>query len=359
MITRVPPGVDCRLKQYRREVFLNFYEFHLRYKAHPGGVYHYMPYLRENLVWDAEQALWYAFINGNTQHPMTSLLIFNAAPRPKYSERAIDFWRANYTRLAFDTDRRYHKKAFPQAVRSLMYLSDGDIISYFYGSAGDGWPGVWQACRDIHTFGRLSAFSFAEYLRIMGVPFDCEDLLVGDSGSTSHRNGLSIVSGNEQWDSHKSNPYFPGEYTPEMIAYLEDVGIDLLSEAKLRAPNWRDVDPYEVSYFTLESTLCTYKGWHRVNRRYPNVYNDMAYDRLKLAEERWPEEDFSIFWEARRAYLPPHLRLEDSPGDPGLTAEKQNHYRLTGRPIMMHKDFPEYENAFNTMVDMCAWGTFR
>ena len=38
-------GFDFRLPQYRREVFLRFYEFHLKYRAHAGGVYYSFPHI--------------------------------------------------------------------------------------------------------------------------------------------------------------------------------------------------------------------------------------------------------------------------------------------------------------------------
>ena len=38
-------GTDFRMQEYRREVFLRFYEFHLRYRSHAGAVYYVMPYL--------------------------------------------------------------------------------------------------------------------------------------------------------------------------------------------------------------------------------------------------------------------------------------------------------------------------
>ncbi len=36
-------GMDFRHPQYRREVFLRFYEFHLKYRTHPGCVYFLFP----------------------------------------------------------------------------------------------------------------------------------------------------------------------------------------------------------------------------------------------------------------------------------------------------------------------------
>jgi hypothetical protein len=96
----------------------------------------------------------------------------------------------------------------------------------------------------------------------------------------------------------------------------------------------------------LESAFCTYKSWHRPNRRYPGVYVDMFHDRIKKAEEAWPEEDFGLFWEARQVWLPDYLRLEDNPGDAGVKPEKQNHYRLTGQVIAMDHDWPCFANSY-------------
>jgi len=67
-------------------------------------------------------------------------------------------------------------------------------------------------------------------------------------------------------------------------------------------------------------------------------------------EQRWPEEDFSIFWDARKEYLPEYLRQEDNPNDPGMVPEKQNFYLDHGCPIMMSRDFPEFDNPFDRKV---------
>jgi hypothetical protein len=105
--------------------------------------------------------------------------------------------------------------------------------------------------------------------------------------------------------------------------------------------------------------LCTYKSWHRPNRRYPNVYNDMLHDRLTAAGRAWPEADLEVFWAARAAVLPAYLRLEDSPGDPGCVPVKQNHYRRTGQVVMLHRWDPVFVNDFNHAVDTGALGRFR
>jgi hypothetical protein len=350
--------VDLRLPEHRREVFTRFYLFHLRHRSHPGCVYYLFPYLRERFGWDDEEALWFAFINGNTQHPVTSLLLHQVAPTPAHAPAMLDWFRANYQRLAFDTDRRHHKKSFPEAVASYIAQTGPSQARYWHDQAAGGFAGIWAAATGIYSFGRLSAFSYGEYLRIMGVPFDCDTLFLGDrSGSRSHRNGMCIVTGRDQYDWHASNPGFDGNYPPDLIAQLEDDAAELLAEAARRSAG--QAHAADVSYFTLESALCTYKSWHRPNRRYPNVYNDMLHDRLRLSEKQWPGVDLSVFWNARRANLPSYLLLESMPGDPGCVAVKQNHYRTTGQTVVMGREDPMFASDFDANVDRLAYGTFR
>jgi hypothetical protein len=344
-------SIDYRRREHRREVFQKFYAFHLKYRSHPGAVYYVIPHLRERLGWTAEETLWYAFINGNTQHPVTSHLLHRRFPSPAKAAGMLNWFVTNYGRLAFDTDRRHHKKEFPKAVMGYLRLLRGRKQGDMWREAAEaGFAGMWRTASRIPSFGRLSTFSFCEYLRICGVPFDCDTLMLDDiNGSKSHRNGLCKVMGMDEFDWHQSNPSFGGHYTNPVLRRLENAGHELLAEAKSRAAG----QPYErdVSYFTMESALCTYKSWHRVNRRYPNVYNDMFYDRLKKAEAAWPDEDLSEFWAARRAAAPAHLLLEETPHDPGCVPVKQNHYRLTGQVIMMDRDHPEFKNDFNDAVD--------
>lgn len=338
--------IDYREPQYREEVFLDFYEFHLKYRSHPGCVYYLMPHLRETYGWNEEESLWFAFINGNTQNPVASLVLHQEAPRPQDFEKLISFFNANYDKFDFDTDRRYHKKSFESAIYSYLGIVGYGQYSYWKNKTEQSFREIWNTATSIETFGRLSAFSYLEYLRIMGLDFDCDNLMLSDiAGSRSHRNGLCIVLGLDDYDWHKSNPNFDGTYEPELLEKLEINAARLLDTMRDRAKD----KSYErdVSYFTLESTLCTYKSWHRPNRRYPNVYNDMLYNRIKKNEAIWTDRDLTVFWEARRKYLPDYLRLEDTPNDLGLNPIKQNHYLTTGQVIMMDRDYPKYRNDYN------------
>ncbi len=314
-----------------------------------------MPFLAEQGGWDAEQKLWFAYVNGNTQNPITSYLITREFPTvADLDEMKLKRWfDKNYHRLAFDTDRRFHKKYFMACVGNYRQLLDGRPQEEFFATIAPGrteharFRGVWKfANRNYINFGRLSVFSYTEYLRIMGLEIDCDSLFLDDiSGSKSHRNGLCKVLGRDDLDWHASNPTFDGNYDGK-IAWLQREGEQLLVEARERVKG-KDYER-DAGYFTMESALCTYKSWHRPNRRYPNCYNDMLVDRIRIAERNWGS--LPLFWEARRKYLPAALRLEDNPADPGLKPEKQNHYLTTGEVIMMNIEWPCFNNAFNRAV---------
>jgi hypothetical protein len=345
-------GMDFRLPEYRREVFHRFYEFHLRHAAHPGGVYYIFRALRAREGWDQEAALWFAFINGNTQNPVTSHRIFTAFPSLKdlRIERLDAWFKEHYTKLAFDTDRRYHKKGFVAAVSGYKQLLRGSSQGSFFNEVVAGqFMRAWDlVINNFYGFGRLSTFSYLEYLRIMGLPLVCDRLFLDDmQGSKSHRNGLCKVLGRDDLDWHDSNPAFNGHYPKPLLRWLESEADLLLREAQARLGS-TPLAP-DVGYFTLESALCTYKSWYRPNRRYPNVYNDLFHDRIKLAEQTWGEPH-QLFWDVRRESLPANLRQEDNPADCGVAPKKQNHYRLTGQVIMMDEDWPCFRNDFNDEV---------
>lgn len=351
----LPIGADLRQPQFRREVFLRFYEFHLENRSHPGCVYFAIPWLVKTHKLDEEQALWLAFLNGNTQNIVTSWLLFQDHPYPE--ARGLSAWfEKNYERLAWDTDRRYHRKDFLKSVDRYRDLVGSSQKRYFQKLPGktevEKFDSLWTALRkDFYTFGRLSAFSYSEYLRIVGVPVECGTLFLRDlEGSKSHRNGLAKVLGRDDLDWFRETS-FTGDYTEEEFEWLEKEARKLLEEARERIVKNKAINPREVTYFTLESALCTYKSWHRKNRRYANVYSDMLHNRIRVAEKQFGKEPgVTQFWRCREECLPAHLLLERCTFDPGLVPEKQNYYRETGRPIMMSKRWPELDNAFDRKI---------
>ena len=347
-------GMDFRNPIYRREVFLRFYEFHLKHKSHPGAVYFAMPWLAKYFNMSKEQKLWTAFINGCSQNIVTTYMILQKFPSIKDLDidKLDSWWNDNHQKFkagsGWDTDRKYFKigkTGFPACVKSYKDQVDkfGSQTALFDSlqNTGDKYKNferTWDYVRsNFLSFGRLSAFSYLEYLRIQGLDLDCNNLFLGDiDGSRSHRNGLCKVLGRDDLDWWKQDL----KYQPETIKWLEQEANILFEEAKAR------IDHEDVSFFTLESTFCCYKSWHRPNRRYPNVYMDMFHDRIRYAESEWGS-NFDLFWQMRKDCLPSYLRLEDNPDDPGVSKDKQNHYLLTGQVIMMDQEWDCFENDFN------------
>ena len=361
-ISNLEKGLDFRLPEYRRETFLKFYEFHLKYDSHPGAVYFAFPWLSKKFDMSFEDKLWFAFINGCSQNIVTTYKIWKHFPTFKKLniEKLNTWWNENHGKFkagfGWDSDRKYFKIGQTGFVNCVTNYKEhvekvGTQNEFFeYLCASDeftNFESVWNVVRnEFLSFGRLSAFSYLEYLRIQGLPIECNNLFLEDlSGSKSHRNGLCKVLGRDDLDWHaKINPDFQG-YESKTIEWLKKEAETLFQEAQARIVN------KHLSRFTFESTLCCYKSWHRPNRRYPNVYMDMFHDRIKYAEFEWKNKEFDIFWEMREQQLPKYLRLEDNPSDPGLSKEKQNHYLHTGQVIMMDKDWDCFENDFNKKVD--------
>lgn len=338
-------GQDFRHPRYRREVFHRFYEFHLRYGTHPGCVYFVLPAVCDRLGLDPEERLWIAYLNGLTQNPVTTYLLFTrGGGLGGMKGRALErLFTSSYDRLAFDTDRRYQKKSTLDAVEDYRsrVAAAGSQERLWRNADEGGWEEVWKLVMSLRHFGRLSAWSYSEYLAVVGaVATRPPDLLLGDrDGSRSHRNGLARVLGRDDLDWHKTNPtQFSGRYETAVVEWLESEAVELLSEARQRAVGkpWRG----DVSNLTLESALCTYKSWHRLRRRYPNCYADMLRDRIDAAEKEWGVEDVGLFWDIRSENLPATLRVESDPTDLGIHPDKQNQYLRTGIPPMMGLHWP-------------------
>jgi hypothetical protein len=323
---------DWRLPENRETAFLAFYRFHLQHQSHPGCVYALLPAIADAFELDADQRAWLVWLNGNTQNVVTSLMLLEAAPRPEDWPEAVDFWNDNFKKLEWDTDRRHQKSKFGEATEAWFIEYGYRPASGWLEAGQQGWGTTWKYAFGQPYMGRLSSWSMIEYARILlghGVPDSDTWMLHDKSGSKSHRNGIAVVKGYDAtyWD----------EGTPDMLGIvgeLEDYADSLLAR----------VDHPDAGRLTMESALCTFKSWHKPNRRYPNCYSDMMYNRIKKAEARFGRT-FDLLWEARREHLPGWLRLEDVPGDPGLSSVKQNWYMETGEIIYLNSLSELFEHS--------------
>jgi hypothetical protein len=338
MSTVAPTQTDWRLPENRREAFQRSYTFSLRHLNFPGMVYSMLPAIADVFDLDDEGRLWLAWLNGNTQNVVTSMLLLEAAPEPAAWQHAVEFYNDNFKRLEFDTDRRHQKSKF--GVATERWVGEGFAeVEKWRDISSDG-KETFRFAMAHPYMGRISAWSFMEFVRIL-LPFvpDVDGWYLKESSSRSHRNALCLLDGYEGawgWDGDQAEAPF----LLDLFEELDGLAEDLLAEARERNP----LGP--VSRLTMESALCTFKSWHKPNRRYPNVYADMMYQRIKKAEARMGRS-LDLLWDIRRDTLPGYLRLEENPRDPGMVPIKQNHFRTTGEVPMMSWDFPDMQNQFD------------
>ena len=301
---------DYRLKENRKEYFDALYKINLEYGIMPGLVYLYMPELAKRYNWDNEQKLWFAFLNGMTQNPITSLrLMFKLPEPPPPGAQLTQFthwFDQNWDNLQYDTDRRYQKKDTVEAIKSYALILD--CFDSQEQMLTGGYQELWKRVRENYdSFGRLSAFSYLEYVYLNGFGSDCDDLIFEDkSGSKSHRNGMMVLYGADHfvWDKRMKND-FDGNYPDfkKICTWLNQAAESYLDEFK------RKHMTKDVGNFTFESNLCTFKN-HFFGHRYPGVYADMAWSRIEWAEERGIDVD--EFKDMRAELLPDWLRAECS-----------------------------------------------
>lgn len=343
--------IDWRLPENRREAFQRSYTFSLRYKNFPGMVYSMLPAVAEAFDLDDDGRAWLAWLNGNTQNVVTSMLLLEAAPTHLDWEYAVKFWNDHFKQLEWDIDRRHQKSAFGRATEAWIYTYGRNPGLNWHLAGQQGWEETWEHAIGQPYMGRISAWSMYEFARILlpSLP-DVGDWFLQADSSRSHRNALSLLYGFDDawgWDRDRS------ELPALLIGYepLEKLAEDLLAEAQERNPG-----DSNVSRLSMESALCTWKSWHKPNRRYPNVYADMMYGRIKKAEARF-SRSLDLLWQIRRDTLPDYLRLEDRPYDPGLAPVKQNWYRETGEIPLLCTLFEDMElSGFDQKVATHAFG---
>ena len=331
---------DYREIKNRKEYFDSLYKLNIEYGIMPGLVYLYMPELAKRKSWDIEQKLWFAFLNGMTQNPITSLQLMEQLPNVPPLGAALsnftEWFNVNWDNLKYDTDRRYQKKDTVDAIKSYSKIVNkfGSQQEMLSGSYED----LWNLVRENYTsFGRLSSFSYLEYIYLNGWGAECSNLLFEDkAGSRSHRNGMMLLEGCDDyvWDKRSDND-FKGDY-PEfekICSWLNIRSNHFINKFKTRYPYLSN-----IGNFTFESNLCTFKN-HFFGRRYPGVYADMAWQRIEWAEER--DIEVSIFKEIREEFLPSWLRIECNDGKVDIN-KFGGLFKNTGFPFRGEEFLNEY-----------------
>jgi hypothetical protein len=330
--------IDYRTPENRAVLFEKLYTLNLEYGVMPGCVYLYFPALKAHLGWDDETALWFAFLNGMTQNPLTSLRLFEQLPAPPDVVEISKFnvwFDDNWASLQFDTDRRYGKKETCKAIVSYTRaMADYENSQTKMFAAQKDYHMLWCHVENrFHSFGRLTTFSYLEYLRIFGHGKDCTDMMFHDrGGSKSHRNGMLFLQGLDHLvDDKRAKNDFDGNYGGpvqfmKMCGWLEEKASEWMSNYKTITQNRHP----HAGFFTMESNLCQFKNGF-FGRRYPGVYADMGWERLKWYKKNIGEDkNYKLIMEIREA-LPDWLRMEKN-ADRFTLPERAAIFPRTGVP---------------------------
>ena len=240
-----------------------------------------------------------------------------------------EWFNAEWANLHFDADRLKNKRNTVKAVQSYaaVVAEHGSQVTMLAPTRT--YAELWETAQRFYSMGRLSCFSYLEYVHLLGFGADCDDLMFGDkAGSRSHRNGMVFLLGHDEyvWDKRANNG-FNGNYENllALSAYLSTQAGSFLQAFNKASPH------PDANNFTLESQCCQFKN-HFFARRYPGVYADMAWDRIKWYEDRNLAGHFTSFFRSVRAQHLPRWLREECEGKPVERKFKASRFIETGVP---------------------------
>ena len=156
-----------------------------------------------------------------------------------------------WKQLQFDTDRKYQKKDLVYSIKTYAKLVAEHGTQAKMLSSDKSYTELWDLVYNkYYTFGRLSSFSYLEYVYLNGFGQDCDDLLFQDkSGSKSHRNGMLFLLCRDDivWDKRLPNG-FDGSYTKDDYDMVKNEASKYLEEFSSNNP-----DLNYIGNFTMES----------------------------------------------------------------------------------------------------------
>jgi len=306
-------GHDFRKLKFRREGFLQFYAASVACGDCDPALW-LMRYLNERYEYSIEERLWFAWLY-HTYNLPTAFVYKNEFPDEELASvnRFTQWNNENYARLRYQTDTKWSKGHLPA-----MYQSYTDWVgvssqqekfeSVCVGSPEANFEALWNIVKGSwYKFGRYTAFFYLQTLKhTCDVNIDCPTLLLNDySGSKSHRNGLCLALGKDEWVNER--------LTAKEYAYLESAGVELLQEARKRWPNLAS----QFDNFSMETALCAYKKLHRIKRgRYVGYYLDRQSEEIMKAEsDGWSGIHWDVIWQAREEVIGPELAPKNARED--------------------------------------------
>jgi hypothetical protein len=317
--------MDYRLAENRREAFIRWYAWSLKYDDCDPAVWA-TNYLNKRYEHNDEQRLWLCWLYGNTYHLPTAWVLMNEFPDFELAtvDRMTQWNTANYKRLRYQTDTKWNKGHLPAMFASYQSFigntSQRDKLESYYGDNEEAnFTNLWGCLKDnLHKFGRYSTWFYLQHLRHTGgILVSPTSLMLDDySGSRSHRNGLHYAIGE---DDHMDRKLTRGEY-----ATLESKAREILEETKVRFPELA----HNIDFFTMETCLCSFKKLFREHHgRYLGYYLDrQAEEIMQVEQDGWYGIEWEVLWQAREETI--DLRLDHKRG---IDKERFSSFLRTGK----------------------------
>jgi hypothetical protein len=306
-------GHDFRELSQRKEGFLQFYAASVACGDCDPALW-LMRYLNERYEYSIEERLWFAWLY-HTYNLPTAFVYKNEFPDEELAsvERFTQWNNENYARLRYQTDTKWSKGHLPAMYESYSnWVGEAAQEERFselcQGEPEENFNRLWSIVKgEWYKFGRYTAYFYLQTIKhTCGVNIDCPTLFLNDfDGSKSHRNGLILAAGKDDWVNQKLSV---GEYQ-----WLEGYGAELLSEVRKRWPSYAS----HFDNFSMETALCAYKKLWRVKRgRYVGYYLDRQSEEITKAEnDGWHGIEWNVIWQAREevigAELAPRYAKED------------------------------------------------
>jgi hypothetical protein len=285
------------LKQ-RKQEFINWYRWSLSVKDCDPAIF-MTNYMFDRFEHNTEQKLWIAWIYGTTYHFPTSWVIWNEFPDMELiGVDRINQWNSNnYKRLRYQTDTKWNKGHLPAQFLSYKQWVNGRTQRETFRPFLDGTPRenfdrlFKEVKTKFHKFGRYSTWFYLQTLKqCCGLPIEPSNLMLDDhDGSRSHRNGLCMALGLDNWYDQK--------LTTNQINILDAEAYYILQEVKKDFPN--------TDYFDMETCLCSYKKiFRKKHGRYIGYYLDrQAEEIMQCEKDEWNGIDWQPMWDARNETL--------------------------------------------------------
>jgi hypothetical protein len=331
--------MDYRLEQNRKEAFIRWYAWSLKYDDCDPAVW-CTNYLHDRYEHNDEEKIWFAWLYGNTYQLPTAWVLKNEFPDYELAtvDRITQWNTANYKRLRYQTDTKWNKGHLPVMFASYQSFIGNQtqrtkLESYYGDNEEANFDALWESVKSsLHKFGRYSTWFYLQHLKhTAGILINPTSLMLDDyDGSRSHRNGLLYALGQEDSVDRK--------LTASEYANLESQAKEILTETKTRFPELAS----SIDYFTMETCLCSFKKIFREKHgRYLGYYLDRQAEEIKQAEsDGWYGIDWNVLWQARNETI--DLRLDQ---DRGINKDKFSSFLNSGKLENLEWMFNDEEPA--------------